>query len=155
MSESHGRAIVDQMLARDAFSRWLGVELVALDAQDCTLRMTVREDMVNGFGVGHGGIVFSLADSAMAFACNGDGHVTVAVDNSVSYPAPVRVGDVLTVRAVEQSASARLGFYAATVTNQRGVAVAHFRGTVYRTKRTHQLECQHAPAHAPPTAGSK
>ena len=139
MSQSQARAIVDAMLARDAFSRWLGVELVSLEAQDCTLRMTVRDDMVNGFGVSHGGVVFALADSAMAFACNGDGHVTVAVDNSISYPAPVHVGDVLTVRAVEQSASARLGFYAATVTNQRGVAVAHFRGTVYRTKKLHDV----------------
>jgi len=110
-SNPRARAIVDAMLTRDAFSRWLGVELVALGEQDCTLRMTVRDDMVNGFGVSHGGIVFSLADSAMAFACNSDGHVTVAVDNAVSYPAAVHVGDVLTARAIEQSASTRLGFY--------------------------------------------
>ena len=81
MTES---ASVSGMLERDAFSRWLGVELVDVRAGHCTLRMLVRGDMVNGFGVAHGGVAFSLADSAMAFAANSGSSVVVAVDNSIS-----------------------------------------------------------------------
>ena len=130
-------ATVHAMLARDAFSQWLGVELVALGDATCTLRMTVRADMVNGFGVAHGGIVFSLADSAMAFACNQGESITVAIDNAVSYPAAVQVGDRLVAEARRESDAGRLGWYAATVRNQQDVVVALFRGTVYRTKRAH------------------
>ena len=83
------------MMGRDAYSRWLGAELVAIRPRACTLRMRVRADMLNGFGVSHGGIVFSLADSALAFASNTNGHVTVSVDNTISYPVPVELNDEL------------------------------------------------------------
>jgi acyl-CoA thioesterase len=127
---------IDVMLERDAFSQWLGAELVEVDRGHCVLRMHVRGDMVNGFGVAHGGIVYSLADSAMAFACNSGEHVTVAVDNSVSYPAPVHVGDELVATADEASSSSTLAYYRATV--RRGdTVVALFRGTVYRTRQLH------------------
>ena len=99
--------------------------------------MRVREEMLNGFGVAHGGIVFSLADSAMAFACNADAYVTVALDNSVSYPAAVRVDDELVAVAEEESATRRLAFYRVTVRRADATIVAHFRGTVYRTSNTH------------------
>lgn len=135
---ARARANVEGMLARDAFSRWLGAELVALDANACTLRMTVRDDMVNGFGVSHGGIVFSLADSAMAFACNQGDAVTVATDNAVSYPAAVRPGDSLVAEARREQGAGRLEWYAATVRNQHDVVVAIFRGTVYRTRTSHE-----------------
>jgi len=131
-------ANVATMLARDAFSRWLGVELLAADEGACTLRMQVREEMVNGFGVAHGGIAFSLADSAMAFACNTGEKVTVAVDNAVSYPAAIRAGDTLTAIAREEGASRRLAYYAVTVRNQGDDVVALFKGTVYRTNQVHQ-----------------
>jgi acyl-CoA thioesterase len=126
------------MLERDAFSRWLGIELVALAPGCCTATMTVREDMLNGFGVGHGGIVFSLADSAMAFACNSGPAVTVAVDNSISYPAAVQLGDELTALAERESESAKLAYYRVTVRRGDGTIVALFRGTVYRTRKLHQ-----------------
>ena len=125
------------MLAQDAFSRWLGVSLVAVTPGRCVMRMRVRDDMMNGFGVSHGGIVFAFADSAMAFACNGGTNVTVAVDNQVAYPAAVKVNDELTAEAVEDSVTGRLGFYRVTIRNQHGVIVALFRGTVYRTRRAH------------------
>ena len=128
------------MLARDAFSRWLGVELLDVSAGHCTLRMKVRDEMVNGFGVAHGGIAFSLADSAMAFACNSGERVTVAVDNSISYPAAIRVGDVLTATADEETSSRKLGFNRVTVRNQHGDVVALFRGTVYRTTQLHSTQ---------------
>ena len=128
---------LQQMLAQDAFSRWLGVSLVSVSPGNCVMRMRVRDDMMNGFGVSHGGIVFAFADSAMAFACNTGEKVTVAVDNQIAYPAGVHVNDELIAEAVEDSATGRLGFYRVTVRNQHHVVVALFRGTVYRTRRTH------------------
>jgi acyl-CoA thioesterase len=99
--------------------------------------MVVRDDMVNGFGVAHGGIVFSLADSAFAFACNTQGRIAMSIENGITYPRPVLTGDLLTAVATEESASYRLGFYRAEVTNQRGETVAIFRGTAYKTSQEH------------------
>ena len=132
--------VVEGMLARDEFSRWLGIELVELAAGRCTLRMRVRRDMVNGFGVAHGGIAFSLADSAMAFACNDSPNVTVAVDNSISYPAAIRVDDELVATAERQSSSRKLAFYLVTVRCEGAEVVALFRGTVYRTRQQHPID---------------
>lgn len=129
--------VVKGMLAKDAFSQWLGIEALEIAPRRSTLRMTVRKEMVNGFGVGHGGIAYSLADSALAFACNTRGTVNVAIENSMSYPAPVKVGDVLTAKATLESESNKLGFYRIIVTNQSDVVVAVFRGTTYDTKRNH------------------
>ena len=129
--------VVAGMLARDAYSRWLGVELRAVGPGRCELAMTVRDDMVNGFGVCHGGVTFGLADSALAFACNSRGGVTMSIENSIGYPAPARPGDVLTAVAEAESAGRRVGFYRVSVTNQRGEPVGHFRGTVYDTGRPH------------------
>lgn len=129
--------VVGAMMARDAFSRWLGIEVLEVAPRRSTCRLTVREEMVNGFGVSHGGIAYSLADSAFAFACNTHGKVTVAIDNSITYPAPVGVGDVLTAIAKEDAASGRLGYYSAEVTNQRREVVALFRGTAFKTEREH------------------
>jgi len=131
--------VVAGMLARDEFSRWLGVELVELTAGRCVLRMRVRGDMVNGFGVAHGGIAFSLADSAMAFACNDAANVTVAVDNAISYPAAIRVDDELVATAELESDSRKLAYYRVTVRRAAEI-VALFRGTVYRTAQQHPIE---------------
>ena len=139
ISAASVRAVVDHMLVHDAFTRWLGAELVEVAIGSCTLRMTVRDEMVNGFGVAHGGIVYSFADSAMAFACNGGGRVTVALDTSMSYPAAVLVGDQLVAVAEEESATSRLAFYRVVVRKQDDTIVALFRGTVYRTQRMHDV----------------
>jgi len=125
------------MLARDTFSRWLGVEVLDIGPGTCTLRMTVRAEMLNGFGVAHGGIVFSVADSAFAFACNTHGRVTVSIENSITYPAAIREEDVLTAVAREEAASERLGYYRVDVTRQGGELVGLFRGTAYRTLKEH------------------
>lgn len=130
---------VESMLAKDAFSRWLGIDVISLHAGHCVLRMTVRDEMVNGFGVAHGGIAFSLADSAMAFACNHGENVTVAVDNTISYPAAVIAGDVLVATAEEERSTSQLAFYRVTV-KRDDVVVALFRGTVYRTRKRHDPE---------------
>jgi acyl-CoA thioesterase len=125
------------MLAVDAFSRWLGVEVLEAAPGHSRIRMTVRDEMVNGFGTSHGGIVFSFADSALAFATNAGGFVTVAVDCSVSYTRPVRPGDRLTALCTEESTTNTLAFCSVTVRNQDDVAVGHFRGTVHRTRHRH------------------
>jgi acyl-CoA thioesterase len=129
--------VVRGMLERDTHSAWLGLEVVEIASRRCVCRMTVRPEMVNGFGVAHGGIVFSFADSAFAFACNTHGSVTVAIDNTITYPAAIHPGDVLTASASEEASSARLGYYRVDVMNQRGEIVALFRGTAYRTSRAH------------------
>ncbi len=138
--KSRAEQLVASMLSRDAFSRWLGMEIVSLAPDACTTRMTVRPEMVNGFGVAHGAIVFALADSAMAFACNGQGMLTVSIENSVTYPAAVHVGDVLTATCEREANSGKLGYYKAPVTNQHNEVVALFRGTVYRTQKELQTE---------------
>jgi acyl-CoA thioesterase len=130
-------AIVQRMIERDEFSRWLGITVIDIAPRASTCRLTVRPEMVNGFGVCHGGVTYTLADSALAFACNTHGRVTMAIENNIGYPAGVAVGDVLTAVAVEDSATNRLGFYSVKVTNQSGAVVAMFRGTVYRTRTEH------------------
>jgi acyl-CoA thioesterase len=125
------------MLAHDEFSRWLGVELLDVNPERVTIRMVVRQDMTNGFGVCHGGVTFAFADSAFAFASNTGGQVSVSIENSMTYPAAVRVGDVLLAEAEKEASSRRLGYYRVRVTRNDGAVVALFRGTVYRTDREH------------------
>ena len=129
--------VVKGMLAKDAFSEWLGIEALAIAPRYSKLRMKVRKEMVNGFGVAHGGIVYSLADSALAFACNTHGTVTVALENSISYPAAVHVGDELTAETSPEAETNRIQFHHIVVKNQNDVVVAIFRGTVYDTKKDH------------------
>lgn len=128
------------MMRSDAMSRWLGIEILEVAPRRCTCRLTVREEMVNGFGVAHGGIAFSLADSAFAFACNTQGHVTVSIENSVTYPAAVYPDDILTATAAEEAASNRLSYYRVEVRNQRNEVVALFRGTAFKTSKPHDLD---------------
>ena len=129
--------IVAAMIEKDAFSRWLGIDVLEVAPRRSTCRLTVRKEMVNGFGVTHGGIAFSLADSAFAFACNTNGKVTVSIENSITYPAAIHVGDVLTAVAREDAASGKLSYYSAEVTNQNGDVVGLFRGTAFKTAREH------------------
>jgi acyl-CoA thioesterase len=137
--ERRAVAIVHHMLAHDAFSRWLGVELLDVRPARVKLRMAVREEMTNGFGVCHGGVTFAFADSALAFASNTGGKKTVSIENSMTYPAAVRVGDVLVADAEQEAGSTRLGYYRIRVTRGDGEVVALFRGTVYQTERDHDV----------------
>jgi acyl-CoA thioesterase len=129
--------VVQGMLARDSFSRWLGLEVTELGPARCRCRMSVRDEMVNGFGVAHGAIAYALADSTLAFASNTQGRIALSIENGISYPAAVQPGDTLSALATEESASYRLAFYLVRVTNQRDELVALFRGTVYRTSEEH------------------
>ncbi|HEY6220330.1 MAG TPA: hotdog fold thioesterase [Gemmatimonadaceae bacterium] len=136
-SQALAERVVAGMMARDEFSRWLGIEVVRVAPNASTTRMTVRKEMVNGFGVAHGGIAYSLADSALAFAANTHGNVTVAIDNGITYPAPINTGDVITAVAELVSTTKRLSFFRVTVTNQKSETVAAFKGTVYKTEKPH------------------
>ena len=138
--ELRAAAIVRHMLAHDVFSQWLGVEILQLEPARVTLRMAVRQDMTNGFGVCHGGVTFALADSALAFASNTGGKVTVSIENSMTYPAAVRVGDLLLAEAEREASSQRLAYYRVRITREDGAVVALFRGTVFQTDRDHEVE---------------
>ncbi|MBA3496573.1 MAG: hotdog fold thioesterase [Gemmatimonadales bacterium] len=127
------------MLAHDVFSRWMGVEILHVEPARVTLRMAVRQDMTNGFGVCHGGVTFAFADSALAFASNTGGKVTVSIENSMTYPAAVRVGDLLLAEAEREASSQRLAYYRVRVTRGDGAVVALFRGTVFQTDREHDV----------------
>ena len=111
------------------------MEIVEIRPNAAAVRMTVRSDMLNGFGVCHGGATFALADSALAFASNTHGRVTVSIENSISYPKGIFEGDVLTATARQESDTNRLSFYRVTVTRSTGETVALFRGTVYKTSQ--------------------
>lgn len=128
--------VVSSMMEKDAFSQSLGIEVVDVRPRAATVRLTVRAGMVNGFGVCHGGVPFSLADSALAFASNTHGRVTVSIENTITYPKRIAVGDVLTASAEEESATNKLGFFRVTVRRSDEV-VALFRGTVYKTNQAH------------------
>lgn len=134
-AQTRAERLVAALVEHDAFSRWLGLEVVALAPGACTVRMTVRADMLNGFGVCHGGVTFAVADSALAVASNTHGRVTVSVENTIAYPAASKAGDVLTATAEEETAGERLAFYRVTVRRQDGTTVGLFTGTVYRTQR--------------------
>ncbi len=135
MSKENANKIVDKMLAEDKFSAWLGIEKLAVDQGHCILKMKIREEMVNGFGISHGGIAFSLADSALAFASNGYGRLSVALECSISFAIAVRVGDELTCEAKELSITNKTATYHIEISNQKDEKVAFFKGTVYRTSK--------------------
>jgi acyl-CoA thioesterase len=126
---------VRTMLAGDRFTAWLGMEVLEIAPQRSVVALTVRPEMVNGFGVCHGGVTFSLADSALAFASNTHGRVTMSIENSIRYPRPARAGDRLTAVAEAEHVGGRIGYYRVTVTKQDGEVVGLFRGTVYATVR--------------------
>lgn len=127
-------AVRDAMFANDRASKGLGMEILSVSPGGATLCMTVREDMLNGLDICHGGLITTLADSAFAFACNAYNEMTVASGFDVSIVAPGRLGDRLTAVAEEVQLSGRTGVYDITVHNQRNELIALFRGRSYRLK---------------------
>jgi acyl-CoA thioesterase len=122
------------MYARDPASQAMGMRLGPIAPGHAELTMTVRSDMLNGHALCHGGFIFTLADSAFAYACNSYNLTTVASGCAIDFVAPAREGDVLTARAHERSVSGRTGVYDIDVNNQRGETIAYFRGKSYRVK---------------------
>ena len=127
-------AVGVHLFANDRASKAMGMRIVAISEGAAFLEMPIRDDMLNGFDICHGGFITTLADSAFAFACNSTGDMTVAAGLTVDFLAPARAGDVLTARAFEVVQSGRTGVYDITVTNQRGEQVAMVRGRAHRIK---------------------
>ncbi len=128
--------VVAHMLEHDLFSQWLGISLLEVKAGYSKIQMTVRKEMINGFGIVHGGIAFALSDSAFAFACNNRNILSVALDTSINFIKPVQVGDLLTAEATELHNGKSTGLYQIRVYNQNNHLVALFKGTCYRTHKS-------------------
>ena len=127
------KKVVDKMISGDAFSQWLGIEVLEITEGFCKLKMTIRDEMTNGFNIAHGGIAYSLADSCLAFAANTDGIQAVSIETSISHTKKVASGDTLIATSKEMNKSIKTALYYITITNQDNLEVAHFKGTVYRT----------------------
>jgi acyl-CoA thioesterase len=125
--------VVQHMLDHDFFSQWMGIELLEVKEGYSKIKMTVRKEMVNGFGIVHGGVPFSLADSAFAFACNNRNNLSVALDVTITFTKAVHTGDILTAEAKEVHNGRSTGVYLITVTNAKNEQVALFKGTCFRT----------------------
>ena len=133
-AQTLAQRVAASMYARDAATQALGMSIVCVGPGYAELAMTVRADMVNGHDICHGGFIFTLADSAFAYACNSYNLNTVASGCSIEFMAPVRTGDVLAARAHERQLAGRTGVYDVEVANQLGETVALFRGKSYRIK---------------------
>jgi acyl-CoA thioesterase len=127
------KKVVDKMISGDAFSQWLGIEVLEITEGLCKLKMTVKDEMTNGFKIAHGGISYSLADSCLAFAANADGIQAVSIETSISHTKKIASGDILIATSKEMNKSSKTTLYYITITNQDNQEVAHFKGTVYRT----------------------
>lgn len=132
-NDTLARQVVDKMMETDLYSQWLGIKILEVHEGNCKIQMTLRPEMVNGFGIIHGGVVFSLADSALAFACNNRNNLSVALDTSITFTRASNPGDVITADAKEIHNGRSTGLYLITVTNQKGEQVGLFKGTCFRT----------------------
>ena len=123
--------VVDKMMRDDLFSQWLGIKVIEIKEGYSKIQMTVRNEMINGFGIVHGGVAFSLGDSAFAFACNNRNVLSVALDTAINFLKPVHVGDVLTAEAKELHNGKSTGLYHISISNQNEHVVAIFKGTCF------------------------
>lgn len=127
--------IVGTMLEHDYFSQWLGITLQEIKPGFCVLKMKIRKEMLNGFGILHGGVTFALADSALAFAANSLGRKSVSIETNMSYVESCSQDDELTATATQASLTNRIAVYQVEICNQTKKTVALFKGTVYRTEK--------------------
>lgn len=127
--------IVDLMFNNDAFSQWLGIERIKDSLGGSHIKMQIRKEMCNGFEIAHGGISFSFADSAFAFACNSHGLKAVSIETSISHVAPLHAGDWIEAIAVKKHSSRKIGVYEVEVRKLDGTIVGLFKGTCYNTSK--------------------
>ncbi len=132
---SLAESVVNEMYDKDWFSKWLGIERITTGEGTSVLKMTIRKEMLNGFGIAHGGITYSLADSALAFASNSHGRKAVSIETSISHTESLKEGDIIIASAKELSLSNKIGIYEVTVSKEDQQIVALFKGTVYRTSK--------------------
>ncbi len=129
------KQVVDHMMLHDKFSQWLGIDVIEVREGYSKIKMLVRDEMINGFSIAHGGIAFSLADSAFAFACNNRNNLSVALDTSINFTKAVNVGDTLIAEAAEIHNGRSTGLYIISIFNQHNEQVAHFKGNCFRTNK--------------------
>ncbi len=130
--DSKALEIAHKMLEHDAFSKWLGVELIEMRAGYCLLKMTIRQEMLNGFYIAHGGITFSLADSAFAFASNSRGRHAVSIHCEINHLQALKAEEVILAEASEEHLNHKIAVYNVRVVKEDKELVASFKGTVYR-----------------------
>lgn len=139
-SKKLASAVVEKMYSNDHFSKWLGIERVKIDQGKAILQMQIKKEMLNGFNILHGGIYYSLADSALAFASNSYGVQSVSIETSISHVKPCKEGDWIIAETEELSMSNKIGIYQVVIKNQNDEKVALFKGTVYRTSRNWEID---------------
>ena len=132
---SKSEIIVNKMYNKDAFSKWLGIKLLEIREGYCKLSMNIKKDMLNGFSIAHGGITYSLADSALAFAANTYGKKCISIETSISHTESCKEGDMLIATTKELSKTDKTYIYLITITNQNNKEVGIFKGSVYRTSK--------------------
>ena len=125
--------IVNKMMSNDSFSKWLGIEIIELSEGFCKLQMKIRDDMTNGFKIAHGGITYSLADSALALASNSNGFQSLTIESSINYFKKVNSGDILSAVTNEINKTEKIAKYSIVVSNQNNEKIASFNGKVHRT----------------------
>ena len=124
-------SVVKKMYDNDLFSQWMGMKVLDCGPGHCSIEMKIRKEMTNGFGIAHGAITYSLADSALAFASNSHGKHSLSIDTQISHLKACKTGDLIRAEAREIQRSRALARYDVEVRNQDNDLVAHFRGTVY------------------------
>jgi acyl-CoA thioesterase len=136
MNDQSANKVVEKMMQDDLFSQWLQIKIIVIREGYSKIKMALRDEMINGFNVIHGGIIFSLADSAFAFACNNRNNLSMALDVSISFNKAAKPGDTLIAEAKEIHNGRSTGLYIITITNQSNDHVALFKGTCFRTGKT-------------------
>jgi acyl-CoA thioesterase len=130
------KEIVNVMMASDYFSQWLGIEVLEITEGNCRLKMQIKKDMLNGFGIAHGGIAYSFADSALAFASNSYGQKAVSIETSISHLVSLVENDVILAEVLQQSNNNRIAIYTIDIFHASTLKkVALFKGTVYKTDK--------------------
>ena len=128
------KEIVNKMFQNDFFSQWLGITVESIEEGTCTLSMTIRKEMLNGFAIAHGGITYSLADSALAFASNSHGRQSVSIDTSINHIETLKESDTIVAVAKQEALKNKFGFYTIEIKKENTV-VALFKGTVFRSDK--------------------
>ena len=131
-NQKTAQEILELMMKEDHFSKWLGVEVVHISEGSCILEMVIQQDMLNGFGIAHGGITYSLADSALAFASNSHGRKAVSIETSISHLKPLVEGQKIRAEAEVENLGNKIATYSVKVKSDKKELIASFKGTVYR-----------------------
>ena len=126
--------IINLMMSKDAFSNWMNIQVKSIEKGSCSLSCMIKEDMLNGFSIAHGGIAYSLADSTLAFAANSHGYQSFSIETSISHLVKVKKGDRLTSASKEIHRGKKTGLYHIEIFNQNNELIALMKGTVYISK---------------------